>query len=76
MQSTVSERALLSRVNRRLAKQGQKLYRTAWDSRWFNELGRFYVVEGRMVVDRWIDLEDIAHEVEALRPHEIASVES
>lgn len=41
----VSERAVLARLNRKLAKEQQKVCTTKEDSRGFGETGRYYVVD-------------------------------
>lgn len=41
----VSARALLARINRRLAKDGQQMKTCPERSQWHNELGSYYIVD-------------------------------
>ncbi len=71
----VSEAALLARINRRLASSEEKICKTRADSKWFNDLGCFYVVNIRhnTVVCRQIeDLESWTREEypDVLKPYE------
>jgi len=40
----VSERALMARINRKLTKEGQILKKCKTNSRWYSDLGDFYIV--------------------------------
>lgn len=42
---TISERALFARINRKLKKNGEQLHRCRRGSRWFNEMGPYYIVD-------------------------------
>lgn len=64
--NAVSDRALLARVNRKLLKQDGQLVRVCReDSRWFNELGRYYVVDVKLneVINKHVYLEALAGEL-------------
>lgn len=69
----VSERALIGRVNRKLLAQGEILRQCSEKSRWFHDLGRYYIVciHRNAVDDRHIDLEAFARELGALGPAEV-----
>lgn len=73
MQKIVSERAMMARINRRLAKEGQKLCKTPPQSRWFNDLGAFHIVnENQNVIEaQHVDLEELAKELGTLKPGEV-----
>lgn len=45
----VTERAALQRVNRALVREGSRMKVCRENSRWFNELGKYYVVDGNTV---------------------------
>lgn len=70
MKTTVTEHALMLRVNRKLAADGQKLRRCREDQKDFSELGRYYIVGEHSVEAMHIDLEELAREVGALKPFE------
>lgn len=57
---TISEQALIKRVNRRLAKNAEQLHKYS-GSRWQSDLGTFYVSDERNhIVGSHIDLNDFA----------------
>lgn len=56
----VNARALLARINRRLAKDGQQMKTCPERSQWHNELGSYYIVDldtNTIVVKQIDDLE-------------------
>ncbi|MCC6807838.1 MAG: hypothetical protein IT381_10460 [Deltaproteobacteria bacterium] len=70
----VTERALIQRLNRRLAQvgwHGMSLKKTR-SARAFMDLGEFYIVdhENNFVVDRHVDIEEEARELGVLRDWE------
>ena len=69
---SVSVRALLARVNRKLAHEYLVLKRCKSDSRWYNELGDFYAVSiSRNHFDaQHVELEKWAKELGVLKPYE------
>jgi len=70
---TVSEGALLRRINRRLQRTVfQRVLKLREDSRAYFDLGRFYVIDcsSRFLVDSHVDLEELARELGVLRPSE------
>lgn len=71
----VTERAVLQRVNRALAHDGKRMYVSREDSRWSNELGRFYIVStGTRILDSGhADLEGWARELDVLKTFEALS---
>lgn len=57
----LSERALVARINRRLNREGQTLRLCREDSRWFLELGRYYIVDDRNnITAQGVSLEALA----------------
>jgi hypothetical protein len=67
----VSVRALVQRINRKLAARGEKLMATRSD-RWRGELGDYYAVKvnGNSVVVKHVDLATLGRELGALQPWE------
>ena len=58
----VIEKKLVQQINRRLAGERLKLCR--YDSRSFNELGRYYVIDNyNCLVSKDIDIQDYAKEL-------------
>lgn len=72
MKTPVAERALLARVNRRLAKDGKTLRRNRPTDACFKELGRFTLIDtGRgAVVEHHVDLETLARQLGVLESWE------
>lgn len=67
----VTENAVRLRVDRLLRRTGDRLCICRRGSRSFYELGRYYVVNERNVVDmKHFDIEDFAREVGLLKPDE------
>lgn len=66
----ISERALVARINRHL--KGVEVVKTCRrESRWFEELGRFYAHNARNFVTQTdICLEELGHELGVLREGE------
>jgi len=65
MHQQISERALVARINRVLAKDNEVLRTCRYDSRSFSTLGRYYIIDlYRNVVDTYgiDDLNDIAEQ--------------
>ena len=71
-QIELSERALLGRLNRALAREGEgKVIKVArYDSRLFQNFGRYYSVINNTVQDWHIDLQQWAREMNVIRPYE------
>jgi hypothetical protein len=71
--ATISERAVLARVNRLLAKDGEILRLCRTQSRWAAELGRFYRVDyGRnVIVEKRVKLSTLARKLGTLKPFEV-----
>ncbi len=58
-----AERALVKRINRRLAKEGEQLHSYS-GSRWYSDLGNFYITnENNVVVGAHFDLATLAKEI-------------
>jgi len=67
----VSKRALIQRINRRLVREGEKLYATR-GRKSFQDLGEFYIIDvGRnFVAQKDVDLEELGRELKVLSPWE------
>jgi cytochrome oxidase assembly protein ShyY1 len=63
----VTERAVIQRVNRKLALEGQKL-RTSRSARSIQDSGRYYIVDlrGNWLARKNVDVEKLARELEVL----------
>lgn len=61
------ENALVRRINRRL--QGSTVRRCPHSSRWFNELGRHYLVDpfNNVILEKDLDLQELSRRV-GIRP--------
>lgn len=57
METSSMERATVARLNRKLAREGERVRTCRENSRDFWELGRFYVVNDRKVTAKDIDPE-------------------
>ena len=70
MSHLVSESAVIKRINRRLAKDGEQL-RTRRSERYWSDLGTHYIVDSNnCVTASHVDLEQLGRELGALRPGE------
>jgi hypothetical protein len=65
---TVNERALFARVNRALAKEGERLHRAREGTRAYNDVGRYYVVDlqTNSIAAKDCDLEALAKDMKLL----------
>lgn len=69
--TVVSERAVLQRVQRILARDGDRLRKCRWEAREYIVLGSFYIVDDRNVVtDTHVNLEQLARDLGAMQPQE------
>ena len=68
----VTERALIARINRKLAKQDEKLLTCRESSPSFYTLGRYYVVNiyGNYVINQDVGLDELGREMGVLKPFE------
>lgn len=68
---TITQNALMKRINRALAKEGERLTVTRGE-RWRSELGDFYVLDVNMnaVVAKHCDPEKLGRELGVLRKWE------
>ena len=63
----ISERALVARVNRKLAKDGERLHQCSENSKWFNELGRYFVTDQRNYISaKYVPINQLAKELGAI----------
>lgn len=68
--ATVSENALIKRINRKLAKEGEKLHKSG-NIRCQSNLGDYYVTDDRNTVIDWhCHLEDMGRELGVLHQNE------
>lgn len=76
VQKTITEATLFERVYNALREpqDGEEplvLFRCDYNSRWFNELGHYYLVnEYNAIVACHQDLDSLAEELGVLKPHE------
>ena len=67
----VSERALEARIKRSLEKDGNLLKKCRKDSRFYDDLGDYYIVDQRnSIAAKHCDLRTLAHEIGALKDYE------
>ena len=68
----VTERNLLRRLNRKLAKENLIVKTSPVNSRWYNENGRHYCVDERtnFIQSQHIDIEKWARDEGCLKPFE------
>jgi hypothetical protein len=69
--STVSQAALIKRINRKLAHLGEQL-KTCRGERWLHELGTYYTIDTNRnsITGKHIDLEQYGRELGVLAPCE------
>jgi hypothetical protein len=66
----VTEHAALQRVNRALEREGSRMKVCRENSRWFNDMGRYYVVNQYNAIEQHADLEGWARDLGVLKPFE------
>ncbi len=73
----ISDRALLARINRKLAKKMQTLRQCRAGSRWYHELGDYYILDlnRNWIVDKHCDAETLGREIGVLREYEVLAKE-
>ena len=69
---TISERALIARINRKLLLLGHQLHKCREDSRWFAETGEFFIhnEQARRFETTDVDLEALGRELGVMRETE------
>jgi hypothetical protein len=72
----VTTRALIQRLNRRLAREDQQVHAYR-GGRWESDLGRYYIVNmnRNVIVARHVNLEALGRDLEVLRPWEALAAE-
>ncbi len=72
MKAPVTPRALLARINRKLAKDYEAVRCCREDARGFRDLGRYYLLNTyqNRIIDTHLDLKDFARSHECIRVHE------
>jgi hypothetical protein len=68
--SPVTERALVARINRALAKQYKKLRRCRKDAQGFSDLGAYYLLDGNTVIDTHVNIEALGRKLNVLGDRE------
>jgi hypothetical protein len=68
----VSTRALIQRINRALAHEGEQL-KTTRGERWRGELGNFYIIDTYRngIEAQHVDPEELGREMKVLQPYEV-----
>lgn len=67
---SVTARALVKRINRRLSTEGERL-RTLRGARWSADLGDHYIVtDGNLVVAKHVDVTELARQLGVISPTE------
>lgn len=76
-QALVTERALVRRLNRKLAREGLHVKTCRWGTRGFHDLGRHFVVNTRLraIDKKHIDLESCGRQLGCLADSEVLSIE-
>lgn len=71
-QVSVTERALLARLTRALAKDGEILRKCRADSRWYHDLGDYFIVDVTMntIIQKNVDLTELGREKGLLKQYE------
>ena len=72
--NTITERALMKRINRKLAKDQEAVRTCPEKSWWYNTLGRHYLTFNNMITTTDIDLGELARELGYLRDSEMLLV--
>ena len=69
----VAERALLQRINRKLAKDGERLKKCPQSSQWHNDFGDYYIIDlnANTVKSQCVVLEKLAMELGVLDAYEV-----
>jgi hypothetical protein len=71
----VSDRALEARIKRALEKDGQILKKCRADSRWYSDLGDYYIVnQSNVIAAQHCSLEKLGKELKVLKPYEEAEI--
>jgi hypothetical protein len=75
-QAPVSVHALIQRINRKLAHEGERI-KTCRNERWRGELGTYYVVHlnHKFVVQKRVDLEGLGRALRVLAPDETVAAD-
>ena len=71
----MAERALVARINRKLADESRVLRRCRRNSRWYDELGDYYMLNVRtnLIEAKRVSLEKWGREMAVLKPYEVLS---
>ncbi len=69
---SVTEAALLKRINRKLRKSFEQIKKCRENSKWINELGAYYAVDlqNNAIVEAYINIEALATEEGILKDSE------
>jgi len=68
----ITENAMIKRINRKLANEGQKLRKCRSNSRWRHDLGDYYIVDlaTNGIVCSHVPLGDLGQELDVLTENE------
>lgn len=70
---TISERALLARINRKLTYKNEVLRKTR--GLWYSDLGDYYIMDySHNIVAKYINLEELGRQLECLDKSETIEV--
>ena len=69
---TITENALIKRINRKLAHDGQQLRKSRPNSRWRHDFGDYYIIdlETKRLEDADVPLGDLAYSLRVLADDE------
>jgi hypothetical protein len=73
MKAQITERALIQRINRRLAKDGEKLKKSRGE-KVLLDLGDYFIVNfnlNQIVAHHITDIIELGRELEVLKPYEV-----
>lgn len=73
MKVPTTKRALIARVRRILRKAGEDLRMATPEQRKAMGLGKYYLVDSKGILDKNVDVEDLARELKLLQPWETLS---
>ena len=74
----VRARALTQRINRKLAKRGEKLLKAKQGSKKFQQMGEYYTIDitRNVVTGEHIDIEKLGRDLGAMKPYEFFDPET
>jgi hypothetical protein len=73
MKVPVAERVLIARMRRILRKAGEDLRMATPEQQKAVGLGKYYLVDSKGIIDKDVDIEDLARKLQLLQPWETFS---